>query len=189
MYVIHRMIHEYLYQDDKKYDFKSEAARNYHQDVTNSSRLMTNIFVETVNDYRPSALIDDNQLINLIAPAMKDFENFYPINIGIKNMRRCASNDEDYQSKMIRKSASRKGYQGIFMLDNLLDDQDFRFQMPYGNFFSSSEDIIISAKELKGEELKAGDLLLFPKALTVAFPPRVANHIQRFFEFDIVGIE
>ena len=187
----------YAYNGDKNYTFKNDEIRKDYENLSNTDRLVTRIFIETVNDWSDKA--DDilnlepddtglNRILDAIAPSLAAFEEFYPMTVGIKNMCISSTTDSTYQSRLVRKSFDAKGYKGIVILDQLESNQTFKFIMPYGNFFSSSEDIIVDGGQLKGSNLNVGDIILFPKHLTVFYPPKAANK-QRFFEFDVAGHE
>tara|TARA_B100000405_G_scaffold24989_1_gene18234 strand:- start:577 stop:1170 length:594 start_codon:yes stop_codon:yes gene_type:complete len=183
----------YKYDSQKKYTFKNDEIRADYESLSNIDRLVTRIFVESVADWSTKKIdiLESNdvecKLLEAIAPCLSKFEHFYPIPVGVDNMQISSTVDPSYQSRLIRNSFNAKGYGGILIIDQLDTNQNFKFKMPYGNFFSSSADIVVDVRNLHEGELNAGDLILYPKHLTVFFPPLMLGQKQRFFEFNIVG--
>lgn len=183
----------FTYNADKQYTFKNDATREMYESLDNIDRLQTRVFVETVDDWSTKTnniielCADMEKILDVIAPSLSNFENFYPIPVGIQNMRISCTGDPNYQSRLVRKSFNAKGYSGIVILDKIEPDQKIRLKLPYGNFFSSSEDIVVDVTKLKGGDLHAGDIILFPKSLTVFYPRGYDDKNLRFFEFDVAG--
>ena len=186
-----------MHDKDKHYTFKSDEIRKNYECLQNIDHLSTRVFVETVEEWcaKTEGILvkesyddaDMKKILDVIAPSLTNFENFYPIPVGIHNMRMSCTSDSDYQSRLVRKNFNSKGYTGIVVVDDMQSNQKIKVKMPYGNFFSSSEEVIIDMAKVKGADLHAGDVILYPKYLTVFYPRGYDDKKLRFFEFDIVG--
>ena len=188
------MVENHLYDEQKIYTFKSEDAKIQYENKNNIERLSTEIFVESIPGWKSKKdslvvksctadeSIDQIKCIECLLPAMNAFEKHYPIELAFNNITLFKYTGE--KPSLVNNHGVKKGYQGILILDKSDGDLDFKFILPYGNFFSYNEDITVRASDLKKGSLVEGDVIIFPSFLTHIYPPPGKS---RYITFDIVS--